>query len=383
MVTKIKSRNITRTVERELWARAGGRCEFDGCNLLLYLSPMTSEHQNIAEKAHIYSFSDKGPRGWGPFRARPEELNHPRNLMLLCNHCHGLVDKNMEKYSAELLIRWKEAHEYRVYTVTGISPKKASQVVLYGANIGDENSSLQPEVAKQSIFPDRYPADERVIQLSMSWEGRDEQSNYWATEEDNLKKNFEQLLRPRIKGGVHFSVFALAPMPLLIRLGSLLTDKVATATYQFIREPEPTWAWDDDSPEVDFVINSPKKIAGLPALIISLSAKIDHDRVRAVLGVEASIWELTVSEPHNDFLRAKHHLSSFRAAAREVIAAILAAHGNSNPLAVFPAMPVSAAVEFGRIRMPKADMPWDIYDQNAKHKPFIQDTHDWRLIHDQ
>jgi hypothetical protein len=32
-------------------------------------------------------------------------------------------------------------------------------------------------------------------------------------------------------------------------------------------------------------------------------------------------------------------------------------------LSVFPAMPVACAVELGRIRMPKADLPWLVYDQ--------------------
>ena len=56
-----------REVERELWARAAGRCQFDGCNRPLFKSPVTQEQVNISEKAHIYSFSENGPRGWGPF----------------------------------------------------------------------------------------------------------------------------------------------------------------------------------------------------------------------------------------------------------------------------------------------------------------------------
>jgi hypothetical protein len=47
-------------------------------------------------------------------------------------------------------------------------------------------------------------------------------------------------------------------------------------------------------------------------------------------------------------------------------------HGQSTPLRIFPAMPIACAVEFGRVRMPKADMPWIIYDQNNKAGKFIQ-----------
>ena len=66
MVKEI-NRAIPREIERELWARSAGRCEFNGCNRILYQSPVTAESVNISEKAHIYSFSKDGPRGWGPF----------------------------------------------------------------------------------------------------------------------------------------------------------------------------------------------------------------------------------------------------------------------------------------------------------------------------
>jgi len=41
-------------------------------------------------------------------------------------------------------------------------------------------------------------------------------------------------------------------------------------------------------------------------------------------------------------------------------------------LHVFPAMPVSLAVELGRVRMPKADMPWLVYDQVNARGGFVR-----------
>src|SRR3954467_4300777 len=76
------TRAIDREVERELWARAAGRCEFSGCNKLLYLNPLTKESINISEKAHIYSFAESGPRGRGNLPSTQEALNGQENLML-------------------------------------------------------------------------------------------------------------------------------------------------------------------------------------------------------------------------------------------------------------------------------------------------------------
>ncbi|RYE15555.1 MAG: SAVED domain-containing protein, partial [Sphingobacteriaceae bacterium] len=84
-----------------------------------------------------------------------------------------------------------------------------------------------------------------------------------------------------------------------------------------------------------------------------------------------SIWEITHINPGNDFLRSKELLGKFRSIMRKAFDQIKQVHGQNNLLHVFPAMPVSTAVELGRVRMPKADLPMIIYDQNNKHKAFI------------
>jgi hypothetical protein len=43
---------------------------------------VTQERINISEKAHIYSFSEEGPRGWGPFKSDKKAINNIDNLLL-------------------------------------------------------------------------------------------------------------------------------------------------------------------------------------------------------------------------------------------------------------------------------------------------------------
>ena len=86
-----------------------------------------------------------------------------------------------------------------------------------------------------------------------------------------------------------------------------------------------------------------------------------------MLGSNVSVWTVTVPRPHNDITKSRTQLSQFRTILRPLLDRIKAAHGQTTPLHVFPAAPTSLAIEFGRIRMPKADMPWRIYDQvNAR-----------------
>lgn len=192
-----KARNIKRKVERELWARAAGRCQFSGCNKILYRSSVTQETVHSAEKAHIYSISEQGPRGWGNSNGSSKVLNDIANLILVCPECHCKIDQKNGKssYSAELLQSWKREHENRVENVTGIDSDKKSHVVLYGANIGKEESPIQFHTCAQAMFPDWYPANSQPVQLSIRGSAlKDSSPEYWKAESTSLHKSFQKKL---------------------------------------------------------------------------------------------------------------------------------------------------------------------------------------------
>jgi len=64
--------------------------------------------------------------------------------------------------------------------------------------------------------------------------------------------------------------------------------------------------------------------------------------------------------------RAFRQLRLFRQQFRLLLDRVKARHGQDVVLHVFPAVPLSVAVEIGRVWMPKADLPLCIYDQNRK-----------------
>jgi len=359
------TRHIAITIQTELWGRAAGRCEFAGCNKPLWKSSVTNERVNIAQKAHIYSFSEEGPRGND--RVSPEDLNSIDNLILVCHECHRKIDAEVDggRYPASLLQEMKREHERRIELVTGIDPTRKSHILLYGANIGEHSAPLNFAGAATAIFPHRYPASDHAISLGLhnsAVSDRDEQ--FWFTERENLEKQFARRVRDRIADGeiVHLSVFSLAPQPLLIHLGTLLGDIIPCDVYQLHREPQ-TWVWPSGAEIPGYVIRKPQSKTGKAALVLSLSATIDVARVTSVLGEDGSIWVITVETPHNDLMKSREQLAELRAVLRRVFDQIKFAHGQSAILHIFPAAPVSACLEVGRVRMPKADMPWQLYDQ--------------------
>lgn len=369
------SRTIDPKVERVLWARAAGRCQFDGCNSLLYKSDLTQESINRAQMAHIWAFSDIGPRGNSGINDKLKDLNDVGNLFLVCHGCHQKIDKDKEgkRYSVELIRHWKETHEQRVKIVTSISATKKSHVLFYECRIENQPSRLSVDDAFASMFPDHYPADERPINLSMDSSLDDSTKDYFMAHAAHIKKRFQQQVETRIEEADpnHLSLFALAPQPLLIYLGTLLTDKAPTDVYQLHREPS-TWKWQPHPEDFEYQILPPEDKTGTPVLLCSLSAAVNRDRITSVLAGKLSIWELTVANPHNDFLRSQAQTMMFRQSVRKALADIRAAYPDSINVKIFPAMPISCAVELGRARSPKADLEWTIYDQNNKHRKFIE-----------
>ncbi len=359
------TRHILIPVQLMLWGKAAGRCEFAGCNKPLWKSSVTQEQVNIAQKAHIYAFSSDGPRG---NRGIPKEkLNDLENLMLVCHECHEKMDQRKDggRYTVAVLQAMKARHERRIDLAAGIGEEMGSHLLLYGANVGAHSSPLKYADAAGALFPERYPAADLAIELGLvNSAAQDRDAAFWTVEANNLTTLFEKRVRERLMTGSvnHLSIFALAPQPLLILLGSLLTDIPRADVYQLHREPA-GWAWPPSASPVPFEVREPAPGEGPPALVLSLSATVTDDRITAVLGPDARIWAVTVPGPHNDFLKSRVQLSDFRALVRPLLDRIKARHGQNTPLHIFPAAPVSVAVELGRIRMPKADMPWRVFDQ--------------------
>ena len=334
-----------------VWARGAGRCHF--CNIPLigdYISG--NEDPNFGFAAHIVAEKATGPRG-DAVRS-PLLADEPSNLMLMCYPHHKLIDVDRsDDYPEQFLLDMKASHEDRIRIVTDILVDRASHVLRYGAKIGDHTSPVSFSRVRTAMLPE-------IIGSIMS----DGEVAFWSVEPDNLRRQFERSVAERIESREisHLSVFALAPMPLLILLGSLLGDITPADLYQLHREPA-GWTWAENGPRIEFETTQPSANANVVALKLGISATITDDRITAVLGPDVSIWSLTAKNPNNDIMRHADDLREFRRIIRKLFDDIKAAHGQDASIHLFPATPVSCAVEIGRVRMPKADLPLLVYDQ--------------------
>jgi hypothetical protein len=362
---------IPEHVKCRLWGLAGGRCQYRGCNHPLWTDDVTKAEFNKAYIAHVVADKPEGPRG---DRVLSERLKAElSNLMLLCDTHHRLVDvAGVAQHPVDLLQAMKTEHEDRMGRVAGIAHDHQSEILLYGANIGENTRLPTYREAALAMLPEWYPARDRPTSLALvnSWQQVHEPA-YWQSEAEHLRRGFERELRPLLRSAAppQLSVFGLAPQPLLMLLGVLLGDLTPATVYQRHREPT-TWQWLQEGEAQPLVIREPST-TGTPALVLSLSGTIAEERVRSVVGSSASLWTVTNERPNNDYLKRREQLQEFRQKLRGVMDRIRIAHGRNEPVHVFATAPVAVCIELGRILMPKVDPPLRVYDDHKFRSGFV------------
>ncbi len=351
--------HLPSTLKNLLVFRAGGRCEFDGCNKDLSVDGVTKLKFNAKQFAHIIADSPDGPRG------RPDSLKYAKdinNIMLMCPEHHKLIDEDVDTFSVEFLDAMKKKHEDRVRTLLSIQSEKQRVVVLYKANIGSLASCITNEIVQEALWPEYYPQYNFPIELGYNNSSiYENDSAFWSHEKSNLENQVKDKVTRLIETNKisKIALFALAPMPLLVRLGTLLPAMYDVKVYQKHREPD-TWRWSSAQALEEFELKHPENMSGESCLVFSISANI-RKRVEKLFP-NASIWEITVPNPRLDYLQTEDQLSAFRQITRMAFKEIK--DSGKQDVKVFMAMPNACAVEVGRVWMPKADLPMHLYDYN-------------------
>jgi hypothetical protein len=372
-VIKRVRKAVPRGLARKLWVKSGGRCEYASCNKPLWKDELMQRDMNKAYISHIIAASENGPRGE---KGKSEDLELEfDNLLLLCDECHNRIDKaQVSEHPKELLIGMKQSHENRIETVTSISEDKKSHILIYTANIGAFEPKISFMDAAIAMKEKNFPRSDSPIHLGL---GRgvfaDDEDTYWSIQYKQLEASFAQKIKPVVeKGENHFSVFGLAPQPLLIKLGVLLSEVINSEIYQSHREPVQTWEWPKNENSIEVQLTEPATISKVAALVISISDNVAEERIKKVLGSNVSIWEITVETPNRNILKSRETLKYFKNKVREAFSKIREALGEEGDIHLFPVMPNSCAIETGKVWMSKVDLPLIIYDQNKKRDGFYK-----------
>lgn len=165
----------------------------------------------------------------------------------------------------------------------------------------------------------------------------------------------------------HISLFALAPMPLLIYLGNQLSNKIAVDAFQRHRDTD-DWIWKTSGEVVghQFRVVREGTDTTKVALLISLSGTLGLEKLPPVITPDFYVYEITVATgvPNPMYLRMKADLDNFRHTYRQALRIIESSHSALTEIHLFPACPAPVAVSIGLDVLPKSDPALLVYDND-------------------
>lgn len=350
MTRKVERAYIPAPVRRDLWVAAAGRCEFRGCCKSVDRDFLTMAKCNVGEYAHIIADSPAGPRG---VPGESERLAaDPSNLMLACFECHARIDRDgrSNEFTAEQLRAMKREHEARIQLIYSASGVVESTPLIMSFPVGThvpvvEVRDIQYAMLTNSNFK-LFPTSTAIHIDQSNFHLQDNDTDFWPNAQRALTQQYEQRVLPALTtrgGATHLTIAAFAPIPMLMKLGALIGDKTPAAILDL---PGEKWLWDtrDGCPEPQYAYNVPVSLPCEVSVVVSISGKVQLPVGRVVVEFEAVV-------PGRGIIRKGAHLQQFRTSFNAFLQQLFAA--GVRVVHIYPATPLSASIEIGRMLLPK------------------------------
>lgn len=364
-----KRERIPVDVRRDLWVAAAGRCEFRGCCKPVGRDFLTKERASTGEHAHIIADSPGGARGEkGTSERLAKDVN---NLMLACFDCHSRVDRHGKKnrFTATQLQAMKREHEARVQRIYSATGVVESVPLVMAFPIGSQLPNVDVDQIHFAILENSdykvFPQGKSIHINRSNFDFNDSDPEFWLHAERVLSSYYTRHIEPIISegnGNAHFTIAGFAPIPMLMKLGALIGDKTRANTLDL---PDDGWLWDkSDCPEPSFTYSVPEKLPREISLVVSISGKATHPIGREVV-------EFQAVAPNRGIFRKEAHLVQFRRSFNALLQRVTSA--GARVVHIYPATPLSASVEIGRMILPKTFEEIHVWEWQAPNwKPTLQ-----------
>jgi len=322
------------------------------------------------------SYSPDGPRG-DPVRSRTLEKDI-RNLMLTCRDHGKIIDDSAREaeYPEELLLEFKREHEQRVRMLTEASEDAQTHVLLLQASIDARDLEIDPRAAFRAILP-KYPAEEAPLIIDLSGVAiAADSEGFFSTMAESITKQTRALLSRRPGGRTirRLSVFALAPIPLLVHFGHILGDILQVDLYQRHRDSQ-DWTWRGEDEAEDFYDFLKPEAVDDPgreiALLLSVSELVRREEVEATLKSQPLLYEIRARDPGLDFLSSRKRLEMFGREARKALTHLRGLYNQERTVHLFAAVPVPVAIEFGR-HIKAHNSAFALYEYRKRDRTYVR-----------
>ena len=285
--------------------------------------------------------------------------------MLLCPQCHKTIDDDEEEYTADVLSSIKSQREDYVSKMMQASkPQRAYAVTvtcpIHGNATEISRSEWSQAMAASSMA---YVGNAEIKVMDCSKSSGSIEDDYVR-----LTKDIRSL-RLTMDPSVPLAIFAIAPQPILIVLGSLIGDKQQVTVFQKQRETD-SWCWQDVESRAAFKHDTVTASESTEvALMFSVSGAISKETLPAKLAdAKIPVLELQATEPSVNIARTQEDVRSFEREAIALLDEVHSAMPSVEKVHIFPALPVSMAVTLG-----------GIFNQNLLTKAVIYEKTDGKF----
>ena len=350
---------IPSKVKAHLWLRAGGRCEFRGCNVLLYEDDVTKNPMNRSNIAHIISWTEGGPRG--DHKLSPKKATDIDNLMLLCPEHNHLIDNNEEVYTIPLLHEMKREHEDLIRALTDMRNTQPRRIIELKSKIHGQIPSITSEEERAALLP-FYPCREKVV------------IDLCDIEDINTAKGMidEKVANKIGNTNDIYVAFIMAKIPLGCHLGYAIGNKVPVQTFQHFRDTE-DWRWRNDGGHI--IVSCPENETPSKNvyLLISISGMIDH----SLLPFDYPVYSINADTPSFNFIQSWDQVLEFRDRYRSMLDRIRSVHGEAVTIHLVPASPNPINFDVGKGIMKNIDPTILFYDPGSEDRtfPYVMTLH--------
>lgn len=228
--------------------------------------------------------------------------------------------------------------------------------------VHDVLSPINPEAAMKALRPDKPlgpPVRVRPIVPKGTWQVAARVQEKLI--EDAIERS--RALLPK------FAVFSLAPIPLAIHLGFLLSDRVDTRLFQFDRD-RGSWAWRSKK-----VSAQPVPVAGLlgttqsqpvdAVVRVSVSARVTPAVTSKIVRGQPVQFDIAVKNPDVAWLTSSSQVAQVALAFRAVLANIRAHLPRCRRVHLFAAVPAPVALSLGQAINPRMNPPVHLYEYGS------------------
>ena len=353
--------HIPKTVQSLLWLRAGGRCEFKGCNKILYEDNVTQDPINESNIAHIISWIETSPRGDKVLSSKL--ATDISNLMLTCPEHNHLIDKceNIEKYTVSILQEMKREHESSIRELTSLKTQLPKRVIELKSMIQGQRPMITEKEQADVLFPfypHKEPIDIDVCDIADLTVAK-------AVIDEKVKKYIADA-----DGSEIYAAFIMATIPLGCYLGYAIGNKLPVQTYQHFRDTE-DWKWRNSGDS--FTVDVPVMSRGCSDvnLFINISGTIDKNLTEA----NYPVYAINADTPDFNFLQSWEQVQEFRKLYRNVLDKIREDNGESVMIHMYPATPNPINFEIGKGIMKNLDPTIVLYDKTESGTEYKEVMH--------